>query len=357
MAEQDLRNTSFYKALLQTAKEQGVITLLDIVSEMKKHKDAPSDLDAVVDALKEDGIQYTESEDSDPDFMDEPSEEDLEAFDDDFEDDDVTDEDDEPTDDELKDIEDEEDDEDDEDEEGKRSSDEDDEDEDEEDEEEEEENINEWKGTDDDSETSAERFIDISSFSESTSEHKGHQQARFDASQDDPIRLYLKEIGNENLLTGEQEVELAMQMEKGAKIVQSVIRESGILISFFSSVIDKMNSKIEEDTEETLSTEELKEFLSVQQELDAPILRKRQAELQELLDKGVSFKAEAARLLAQAEADMYAPLRSELDALLAKLGRERGYAFILNADGNALPFVNMAYGEDITETVINLFDK
>ena len=54
---------------------------------------------------------------------------------------------------------------------------------------------------------------------------------------------------------------------------------------------------------------------------------------------------------------MYAPLRSELDAMLAKLGRERGYAFILNADGNALPFVNMAYGEDITETVISLFDK
>ena len=38
MAEQDLRNTSFYKALLQIAKEQGVVTLLDIVSEMKKRK-------------------------------------------------------------------------------------------------------------------------------------------------------------------------------------------------------------------------------------------------------------------------------------------------------------------------------
>ena len=117
--------------------------------------------------------------------------------------------------------------------------------------------------------------------------------------------------------------------------------------------------KAQYDAETKRSEEEFnekyEEFLSVQQELDAPILRKRQAELQELLDKGVSFKAEAARLLAQAEADMYAPLRSELDALLAKLGRERGYAFILNADGNALPFVNMAYGEDITETVINLF--
>lgn len=269
MAEQDLRNTSFYKELLQTAKEQGVITLLDIVAEMKKHKDAPSDLDKVIDLLKEDGVQYTESEDSEPDFMDEPSEEDLEAFDDDgFSDDDadVDDEDEEPTDDDLKDIEDEEDEEDEEDgERKKRSSDDDEDEEDEEDEDEEEENINEWKGTDDDTESSAERFIDISSFSESASDHKGHSaQTRFDASQDDPIRLYLKEIGNENLLTGEQEVELAMQMEKGAQIVLSVIRESGILISFFSSVIEKMNSKIEEDTEETLSTEELKEFLSVQ---------------------------------------------------------------------------------------------
>ena len=123
--------------------------------------------------------------------------------------------------------------------------------------------------------------------------------------------------------------------------------------------LESLRAQYEAETKrsEEEFNEKYEEFLSVQQELDAPILRKRQAELQELLDKGVSFKAEAARLLAQAEADMYAPLRSELDALLAKLGRERGYAFILNADGNALPFVNMAYGEDITETVINLFDK
>ena len=52
MAEQDLRNTSFYKELLQTAKEQGVITLLDIVAEMKKHKDAPSDLDKVIEVTR-----------------------------------------------------------------------------------------------------------------------------------------------------------------------------------------------------------------------------------------------------------------------------------------------------------------
>ena len=268
MAEQDFRNSAFYKELLSSAKEQGEVSLIDIVSVMKKHKDAAADLDTVIEALKSDGIQYTEeSDESELDFMSEPSEEDLEDFSDDEEfsdEDDASSDDAEgPSDDDLKDIEEEE--EEDEENAPKKKRDEDDEDEDEDVEEEEEENINEWKGTDDDTEASSERFIDISSFSEHSAEHKTHQSSsRYDTSQDDPIRLYLKEIGNENLLTGEQEVELAMQMEKGAKIVESVIRESGILIKFFSDIIEKMNMKIEEDTEESLSTEELKEFLSIQ---------------------------------------------------------------------------------------------
>jgi RNA polymerase primary sigma factor len=36
-----------------------------------------------------------------------------------------------------------------------------------------------------------------------------------ESSVDDPIRLYLREIGRENLLTAEQEVELSKQMEEG----------------------------------------------------------------------------------------------------------------------------------------------
>ena len=269
MAEQDFRNSAFYKELLSTSKEQGEVSLIDIVSAMKKHKDVSADLDTVIEALKDDGIQYTEEseEDGEPDYMSEPSEEDIDDFSEEEEFSDEPDQEDDaadgPTDDDLKDIEDEE--EDDEESRSRKGSGEDDDEDEEEEEEEEEENINEWKGTDDDTEASSERFIDISSFSEHSSEHKAHQtQSRYDTSQDDPIRLYLKEIGNENLLTGEQEVELAMQMEKGAKIVESVIRESGILIKFFSDVIEKMNMKIEEDTEESLSTEELKEFLSLQ---------------------------------------------------------------------------------------------
>ncbi len=46
---------------------------------------------------------------------------------------------------------------------------------------------------------------------------------------DDPIRLYLREIGKENLLTAEQEVELSKRMEEGEGIIKGVIKSSGVL--------------------------------------------------------------------------------------------------------------------------------
>ncbi len=275
MAQEDFKNQPFYQDLVQIAKESGVVTFEDIIAAIKNNKAQVGDLDAIITQLGEDGINY--SEDSDDSF-DVPSPEDLES---DFTDDELAEEEDE--DEELEDEEEEDDflsrndiDEDDDsstildqDEEDEEKSDEDkDEDEDEEDDlsddEGEEPGINEWKGTDDEGDASGERFIDISNFSEHGVEHKSHSSNKIETSVDDPIRLYLKEIGNESLLTGDQEVELAMQMERGAAIVNSVIRENGILINFFTKVIKHMQTKIEEDGEDPLSTEDLKEFLSVQ---------------------------------------------------------------------------------------------
>ena len=89
------------------------------------------------------------------------------------------------------------------------------------------------------------------------------------------------------------------------------------------------------------------DFLENQRTLAPAILDKRQAELQELLQKNMKFKEEAMRLLKQAENDAYAPLKSKLTVALKKIGQEHGYAFIINTDGDACPYVDSTKGEDI----------
>ena len=101
---------------------------------------------------------------------------------------------------------------------------------------------------------------------------------------------------------------------------------------------DELNSKYEE-------------FLDVQKDLVPAILRKRQAELQEMMQKNINFKNESQRLLKQAEADAFAPVKNKLYNALTKVGQAQGYAFILNTDGDACPYVNPEMGEDATELI------
>lgn len=93
------------------------------------------------------------------------------------------------------------------------------------------------------------------------------------------------------------------------------------------------------------------EFLEVQKDLVPAILRKRQAELQEMMQKNINFKNESQRLLQQAETDAFAPVKEKLNEALTKVGQAKGYAFILNTDGNACPYVNPEMGENATEFV------
>ena len=101
---------------------------------------------------------------------------------------------------------------------------------------------------------------------------------------------------------------------------------------------DEFNSKYEE-------------FLDVQKDLVPAILRKRQAELQEMMQKNINFKNESQRLLKLAEADAFAPVKNKLYNALTKVGQAQGYAFILNTDGDACPYVNPEMGEDATELI------
>ncbi len=66
-----------------------------------------------------------------------------------------------------------------------------------------------------------------------------------ESSVDDPIRLYLREIGKENLLTAEQEVELSKTMEDGNNIIKNVIKNSGIMIPEYFAIALKAFTRID----------------------------------------------------------------------------------------------------------------
>lgn len=87
-----------------------------------------------------------------------------------------------------------------------------------------------------------------------------------DASVDDPIRLYLREIGKEHLLSAEQEVELSKRMEEGENIIKDVIKTSGILITTMAEILEKLSRKIDEK-ELDLTKKEISELFSEQKRL------------------------------------------------------------------------------------------
>lgn len=114
--------------------------------------------------------------------------------------------------------------------------------------------------------------------------------------------------------------------------------------------VDKLRSQYNGEIEraEKEFNAKYEDFLENQRSLAPAILDKRQAELQELLQKNLKFKEEAKRLLKQAEDDAYAPLKNKLNAAVKKIGAERGYAFVINTDNNACPYVDSTKGDDIS---------
>ncbi len=88
-----------------------------------------------------------------------------------------------------------------------------------------------------------------------------------DSSIDDPIRLYLREIGKENLLTAEQEVQLSKQMEDGETIIKKAIKESGMIIPELYKVMERTFSR-SDPREMELSKKEVSELLAERRRLN-----------------------------------------------------------------------------------------
>lgn len=96
------------------------------------------------------------------------------------------------------------------------------------------------------------------------------------------------------------------------------------------------------------------EFIEGQKSFPENILRKRQKELQLLMEQTLNFKTEAKAILEKKEAEVMAPLYMRIDEAIHRIGMDRNYAYIINTDNKVYPFINGAIGTDITADVLLL---
>ncbi len=253
--------------LIYSAQNENSFTIADLNEYLlSEHVDSEEDIAFFRDELRSKGLLIENSDEEESDFIDEPTSDEIADMEDEGEEDDLLasedDEDllednpidlmDEPTDEDLEKVEEEE-------------SEDDDEDEDDE------ENLDER-----DSYTKSfirENFSESAGAEVMTNIDEDVEQAvrnrpsvlgtdKGETSSDDPIRLYLREIGRETLLTADEEVELSKQMEEGALIIKNVIQQSGIMITSFTQILEKLNTKYEEA--EDYNAKDQKELITEQ---------------------------------------------------------------------------------------------
>lgn len=92
-------------------------------------------------------------------------------------------------------------------------------------------------------------------------------------------------------------------------------------------------------------------FLSEQNNYAPSILRKRQQELEDMMQRNEKFRLESIRLLAQAEKDMVKSAKDKLDAAIRRISEELQLTFVLNTDDDAVPYLNKAMAYNITDAV------
>lgn len=106
--------------------------------------------------------------------------------------------------------------------------------------------------------------------------------------------------------------------------------------------IDELKASYDKELERSEKdfSKKFAEYLEGQKTFPENIMLKRQKELQLLMDQSIQFKNEAKELLIKAENDLMQPIKERLAAAVQSVGYENKFAYILNTDSNAYPYVS-----------------
>ncbi len=95
-------------------------------------------------------------------------------------------------------------------------------------------------------------------------------------------------------------------------------------------------------------------FLDGHRDFPEPILRKRQKELQQLIDNSVVFRDQLKVWLRQAKDSLAAPSRMLVDSALQRVCTELSLMYAVNVDARDYRYINPQFGQDITEDLVSV---
>lgn len=98
-------------------------------------------------------------------------------------------------------------------------------------------------------------------------------------------------------------------------------------------------------------------FLDGQRDFPEPILRKRQKELQDLVDRSIVFRDQVKKWLVQAHDSLFAPVNAIIDDAIARVCIHNELAYVIDTEKSGYLYVNPAMGFDVTKAVIGTILK
>ncbi len=160
-------------------------------------------------------------------------------------------------------------------------------------------------------------------------------------------------------LTAQAQVSDSAQVIKfGYLSYESVLKtmsEYGAVMMRMDSLRSAFNAEMQRVENEF--NRKYEDFLEGQKDFPRTILLKRQTELQEMMQKNLSFKQQLQKELTDTEAQLMAPLRIHLNEVIATIAREQKLALVINTDANACPFIEPMLGVDLNSAVITKLGK